>query len=178
MNLTRTASVMGTLFCLCASSFAASPITPEEVWAAQRTWGDAIVAIGETYERGDDYQSLAKQTIETLYGYDLGPVLFKPTKAATEPFRPTLESALSYFVKGSVPEDHGFALQPWSQVRFGDQELFIDSDSAETMGHYYFTDAHSGEETKVEFSLGYLKDAEGHLRIFLHHSSLPYAPHP
>ena len=166
------------LFQMGLSTFAAAPITPDEIHAAQKTWGDAIVAIGTAYAQEGDYAALAQQAVETLYAYDLGPVLFKPTKATDDPFRPTFDSALSYFVKGSVPEDHGFALQPWSKVRFGDQELFIDSDSAEAMGHYYFTDAASGQETKVEFTFGYLKDAEGHLRIFLHHSSLPYAPHP
>ena len=36
--------------------------------------------------------------VETLYAYDIGKVLFKPTLAAQEQFRPTFETALSYFV--------------------------------------------------------------------------------
>ncbi len=76
------------------------------------------------------------------------------------------------------PEDHGFALQPWSKVRFSEQTITIDSDSAAAMGHCNFTDADSGTETQVEFTFGYLKDPEGRLRINVQHSSLPYHPHP
>ena len=174
----RSSVALWMLIHLCAAAAAAEPITREEVRAAQQAWGAAIVALGEASVQGDDVLALARQTVETLYAYDLGPVLFKPTKAAAQPFRPDLDSAVSYFVKGSVPEDHGFALQPWSQVRFGDQEIAIDSDSAAAMGHYYFTDAGTGAETQVEFTFGYLKDPQGRLRINVHHSSLPYQPHP
>ena len=50
-----------------------------------------------------------------LYGYGHTNVLFKPTKAADEPFRPTPESAMSYFVGGTavengLEEDAGFAI--------------------------------------------------------------------
>ncbi|NCA82395.1 MAG: hypothetical protein EOM72_06565 [Opitutae bacterium] len=176
--MTRSSVALWMLIHLCAAAFAAEPITREEIRAAQQAWGEAIVALGEASVQGDDVQALARQTVETLYAYDLGPVLFKPTKAAAQPFRPDLDRAVSYFVKGSVPEDHGFALQPWSQVRFGDQEIAIDSDSAAAMGHYYFTDAGTGAETQVEFTFGYVRDPQGRLRINVHHSSLPYQPHP
>ena len=43
------------------------------------------------------------------------------------------------------------------------------------MGNYYFTPVGETEETKVEFSFGYVRDSEGLMRIVLHHSSLPYA---
>ena len=163
---------------LCAAALAAEPITPDEVLAAQKAWGDAIVAIGQAHAAGGDVQTLATQSVSTLYAYGLGPVLFKPTKAADMEFRPALDQAVSYFVGGVVAEDHGFALQPWSQVRFGDQQIAIDSDSAVAMGNYFFTDAATGSETKVNFTFGYLRDPEGRLRIHVHHSSLPYAPHP
>lgn len=155
---------------------AAEPISATDVRAAQQAWGDALVAIGAARARGGDAPALARQTVATLYAYDLGPVLFKPTKAATLPFRDTPEEAVSYFVGGAVAEDHGFALQPWSKVRFGDQAIFSDSDSAVAMGHYFFTDAATGAETAVEFTFGYRRDPQNHLRIFLHHSSLPYQP--
>ncbi len=163
---------------LCAAALASGPITPDEVRAAQKAWGDAIVAIGQAHTAGGDAQTLAAQAVSTLYAYDLGPVLFKPTKASNVEFRPSLDQAVSYFVGGVVAEDHGFALQPWSQVRFGDQQITIDSDSAVAMGNYFFTDAASGAETKANFTFGYLKDPLGRLRIHVHHSSLPYAAHP
>ena len=154
----------------------AEPITPAEVRAAQQNWAQAIVAIGAAHAQGADAPAVARQALATLYAYDLGPVLFKPTKAAAAPFRPTVDSALSYFVGGAIPEDHGFALQPWSAVRFDDQQITADTDSALAMGHYTFTDAASGAETRVEFTFGYLRDSAGRLRIHLHHSSLPYQP--
>ncbi len=176
MKSQKILSLLLTVLILPMCAWAVVTITPAEIEAAQQAWGDAIVAIGQAYESGSDYRALAKQRIEELYAYDLGPVLFNPTKASDEPFRPTVESALSYFVAGSIPEDKGFALQPWSKVRFDDQSFFLAEDNAIAMGHYFFTDIRTGEETKVEFTLGYVRDAEGRLRIFLQHSSLPYVP--
>ncbi len=151
-----------------------SCIIQEEVIGAQEDWGNAIVAIGEAYTNGRDYQGLAADSLDKLYGYDEGTVLFKPTKASQEQFRLTEEEAISYFVTGVVPEDLGFALQPWSKVRFEDVGIILDCDSALAMGNYFFTDANTGEETKVEFTFGYRKDENGQLSIDLHHSSLPY----
>lgn len=163
---------------LAVAARAGGPIAAEEVRAAQKAWGDAIVAIGAAHAAGGDARALAERTVADLYGYDLGPVLFKPTKAAALEFRDTPAEAVSYFVGGEVPEDHGFALQPWAAVRFGEQQLAFDADSAVAMGNYYFTDAASGAETKVNFTFGYAKDAAGRVRIVVHHSSLPYAPRP
>jgi len=42
------------------------------------------------------------------------------------------------------------------------------------MGDYYFTKT-NGEEIKVEYSVGYIKDKHGNLKINLHHSSLPFS---
>ncbi len=42
------------------------------------------------------------------------------------------------------------------------------------MGNYYFTDAKTGDEVKVEYLFGYVRDKDGKLRINVHHSSLPY----
>merc|ERR1719498_666834 len=46
------------------------------------------------------------------------------------------------------------------------------------MGNYYFTDASTGAETKVEYTFGYKKNDDGKVRIFLHHSSVPYNSGP
>ena len=43
------------------------------------------------------------------------------------------------------------------------------------MGFGTFTDK-DGNVTKVDKTFGYKKDAEGNVRIVLHHSSLPYQP--
>ncbi|EIJ42532.1 hypothetical protein BegalDRAFT_1653 [Beggiatoa alba B18LD] len=155
---------------------AAKPITEEEVLAAQAQWAEAIVTIGKAYVAKEDYKAVAKNIVDTLYGYDQGDVLFKPTKAADQQFRLTKEEALSYFVTGSIAEDHGFALQPWTKVRFDTKNIVIDSDSALAMGNYYFTDAKTGNEAKVEFTFGYKRDEKDNLIINLHHSSMPYHP--
>ena len=69
-----------------------------EVKDAQRAWGEGIVAIATAHTNGGDYVGLATDHVNTLYAYQMGPVLFKPTLAATDQFRPTFETALSYFV--------------------------------------------------------------------------------
>ncbi|MBP0021181.1 MAG: hypothetical protein J7647_26965 [Cyanobacteria bacterium SBLK] len=169
-----TASAVGIL--LMGSPVIAHPITEAEIDEAQKVWGDGIVAIGRAYLNSGDYQGLAAEHVDTLYGYDEGTVLFKPTKAAAEQFRLTEEEAVSYFVGGIVDEDKGFALQPWSAVRFENADIIIDSDSAVAMGNYFFTDAETKEEVKVEFTFGYIRGADGNLLINVHHSALPYQP--
>jgi hypothetical protein len=42
------------------------------------------------------------------------------------------------------------------------------------MGNYYFTCATTGEKSKVEYTFGYQRCDDGKVRIFLHHSSVPY----
>lgn len=123
---------------------AAEPIIAAEILAAQETWGKGIVAIGKAHTDGGDYKAIAAGHVDTLYGYDEGAVLFKPTKAADQQFRLTEEDALSYFVGGKVGEDHGCALQPWTAVRFENAGIIIDSDSATAMGNYFFTDGKTG----------------------------------
>jgi hypothetical protein len=156
--------------------YARSCIKDVDVIEAQKAWGDAIVEIGKAYSDGGDYQSLAASYVDKLYAYDEGTVLFKPTKASEVPFRLTEQEAVSYFVTGVVPEDHGFALQPWSKVRFENAGIIRDKDSATAMGHYFFTDANTGEEVKVEYTLEYMKGYDGKMQITVHHSSFPYQP--
>lgn len=153
------------------------PITKADVIAAESAWGKGIVHIGDVYTKGGDYKAAAIEHIDKLYGYDDGTVLFKPTKAAVDEFRETKDQALSYFVGGSEKEDHGFAITPWSDVRFDNKGIVIDKDSAVAMGNYYFTNAKTGEKVKVDFTMGFKRaPGDGHLEIFLHHSSLPYKP--
>ncbi len=149
-------------------------ITEAEILAAQEAWAAGIVAIGKASVEGGDYTAAARQHIADLYAYGEGKVLFKPTKAAADQFRGTSDEALSYFVRGGIAEDQGFAITPWTAVRFENEDLVIDSDSALAMGNYYFTDT-DGNEVKVEYSFGYIRGADGRLRINLHHSSLPFA---
>ncbi len=161
---------------LTAPAFAATgPITEAEVTAAEAEWAKGIVHVGDVFTQGGDYKTAASDLIDAMYGYQDGTVLFKPTKAAVDEFRETKDQALSYFVGGSEPEDHGFAITPWSAVRFDNKGMVIDADSATVMGNYYFTNAKTGEDVKVDFTMGFKRaPSDGHLELFLHHSSLPY----
>lgn len=149
-------------------------VTVEDVEKAQKAWGDGIVAIAAAHSSGMEYVETARNHIESLYAYKIGPVLFKPTMAVKEQFRSTFEGALSYFVasNGECPEDKGFAIKNWKNVRFENEEIIIDGKIALAMGNYFFTSP-DDEELKVEFSFGYIVDSTGALRINLHHSSMP-----
>ena len=160
-----------------ASAFADdhAGITEADVAAAQQAWGEGIVTIGEAYTNDEDYEAAARAHIEAFYAYGESDVLFKPTLAAEEQFRGTFEGALSYFVGGSIEEDGGFAIAPYTNVRWENEGTLIDGDTAMAMGNYFFTTT-EGEEVKVEYSFGYMADEDGDLKIVLHHSSLPYSP--
>ena len=149
-------------------------VTVAKVKDAQRAWGEGIVAIATAHTNGGDYVGLATDHVETLYAYQMGPVLFKPTLAATDQFRPTFETALSYFVasNNACPEDQGFAIKGWTNVRFENSDVIIDGNTALAMGNYFFT-SQEGSEVKVEYTFGYILDDNGGLKIQLHHSSMP-----
>lgn len=156
----------------------ASAPTAEEVAAAQIAWGESLVNIGKTYTDKGDYRGEATKHIEKFYAYNQGSVLFKPTLACVKQFRTDFHGALSYFVGGEedLKEDHGFALKPWSNVRWENVETKIIGEVALAMGNYYFTPAAGGEDVKVEYSFAYIKDSEGELKIVLHDSHLPFKP--
>ncbi len=147
-------------------------ITKSDVENAQKAWGDAVVAIGKA---GDDAAKVAKKAAKSAYAFEIGPIQFKPTLASEQPFRPDLEGTLSYFVSGNdkFEEDSGFALRPWSNVRFDNHTVKMQGNIAIAMGHYYFTGP-DGKETKVEYTKGYVKTDDERVLIFLQDSSLPY----
>ena len=153
-------------------------ITEREVVAAQKMWGEGIVRIGAVFSNDGDYSSEAADFIQDMYGYDLSSVLFKPTLAANDQFRSSFDAALSYFVGGNDTyiEDKGFAIKPYTNVKFDNVGIINNScRMAVAMGNYFFTDTKGGE-TKVEYTFAYVKDSDGNLRIVAHQSSLPYNP--
>jgi len=160
-------------------------ITEREVRAAQKLWSDSIKKISKTYLEGGDYVAVAGEAAGNLYGYGHSNVLFKPTKAAERQFRPMAADAMSYFVgsdaveDGAIDEDAGFAInggRGWADVVFDNHQIDISGNVAIAMGNYYFTSADDGSKTKVEYTFGYKKNADGKVRIFLHHSSVPFQP--
>ena len=149
-------------------------VTLGDVEDAQKAWGEGIVAIATAHSTGGDYVEVARNHVETLYAYGLTAVLFKPTLAAIEQFRPTFDQALSYFVASNneCSEDKGFAIKGWTNVRFENADVILEESTALAMGNYFFT-APDGDEVKVEYTFGYMVDSVGNLRIQLHHSSIP-----
>ncbi|WP_395338476.1 phosphoribosyl-AMP cyclohydrolase [Ningiella sp. W23] len=156
---------------LFSATVSAAAITTKEVEAAQQAWGNGIVTIGAA----EDPRAAAIAHIDKFYNFGEGTVLFKPTLASVDQFRGTHKEALSYFIGQDMEEDGGFALAPYTNVRWENEGIITDGDSAMSMGNYYFTKT-DGDVVKVEYSFGYVKDDEGNVKINLHHSSLPFNP--
>lgn len=156
-----------------------SNVTMDETLAAQQSWCAGLLAVSDANEtRGlGAAKAQAEALVEAAYGYQFGVVLFKPTMTeAPNTFRTTRAGAVSYFVGGDpmYPSDAGFALKGWKRCEVENVAVFIRGDLATTMGNVRLVDK-TGAVTVVDKSWQFLKDQTGHLRIVLHHSSLPYA---
>ena len=160
-------------------------IKVSEVKAAQDTWCEALITISKTHKQGGLAKSkpLAGEVIDAAYGYQFGPVAFKPTWAKGDvTFRDTRSGAVSYFV-GDDPAfgDSGFAIgtpgakrSPWVKC---EPEIFVIQsfgNTANAMGWVHL-EAADGTTSKVDKTFGYVRDDEGALRIVVHHSSTPFA---
>ena len=184
-KLIRTGALLGSM-ALASTAFAKGPvpvyngnITEAEVLAMQKTWGDALIKISDDFASGGKAKATATASavLDAAYGYNMGPVLFKPTlTVAPQTFRVTKEGALSYFVGGNpaYPKDTGFALKGWKKVEIENAAIHINGDVASSMGNVTFTDK-DGKKTTVDKTWTFKKDDMGKTRIVLHHSSLPYS---
>jgi hypothetical protein len=155
-------------------------LTEAEVKKAQEAWGKALIQISSDFDKEGLKKATetARQIIDAAYGYNNGPVLFKPTLTSGEQtFRTQQEGALAYFVGGSqkYPNDSGFALKGWVKFNYQNAAVYIDGDVAMTMGHVMLTDK-TGKVTTVDKTWAFKKGDDGKVRIVLHHSSLPYSP--
>ena len=151
-------------------------VTKEQVINAQNEWGQGVVKIGSLKGDRASCESYTSEFLDKLYAYQVGSVLFKPTKCEIEQFRPSKSEALSYFIAGddrACNEDKGFAINPWTKVRFENSGFILEENRAIAMGNYFFTDL-DGNEAKVEYTFGY-KLVDGNLRIDLHHSTFNYS---
>jgi len=149
-------------------------ITKEDVLSIQKKWSNGLLEIVNQHQNNLDFNSCASEFIDRLYDYQNTEVLFKPTLAIEIQFRDSKDAALSYFIgnNSNFPEDNGFALKGWSNVKWENSGIQLFENIAIAMGNYYFT---NNEGTiKVEFSFVYKKDNNGDLKIILHDSHLPY----
>jgi hypothetical protein len=172
------AAALASLFApaaIAGSADASKGLTQMEVTEFKRAWGEGIVNIGALHTNGGDYRQAAAEHIEHFYAYGERPVLFKPTLASADQFRGSFEEALSYFVGGDIAEDGGFAIAPYTAVRWESEGTVISGDTAMSMGNYFFMTT-EGTEVKVEYTFGLEKLESGETKFVLHHSSLPFAP--
>ena len=86
-------------------------ITSEDVVAAQTAWSNAITGISKVYQEGGDFVAAAGYCAGELYGYGHSNVLFKPTRATNNPFRPTGEDAMAYFVGAEAMKNDKFKVR-------------------------------------------------------------------
>ncbi len=150
-------------------------ITIDEIKQAQKQWADGLIHIGSADSWSQAHER-AEAVVNKLYGWTTDTVLFGPTKAKETQFRGSAEDAVSYFVGNNPkhPEDKGFALEPWVSVRFENTGFVCRDEMSIAMGNYFFGRA-DGSEVKVEFSFGYVRNADGDLVIQLHHSAFPFS---
>ena len=157
-------------------------ITVKEVKAAQKGWCDALLTISQAYQKGGHTAAKAKASaiIDAAYGYQYGPVAFKPTYAVGETtFRPTRQGALAYFV-GPDPDvkqfgpKQGFATyRNWKTCTIKNDTIQLIGHTANTMGTVTLTDS-NGVQGSVEKTWTFWQPTPGTVRIVLHHSSAPF----
>jgi len=152
-------------------------IEASEVKAAQDAWCEALVSISKAHTEGGLAKSkpLASGVIDAAYGYQFGPVAFKPTWAkGSTTFRETSAGALSYFVGGDPAL--GLRLRDWNPWVKCKPEIFVIQsfgNTANAMGWVHI-EAADGSKSIVDKIFRYLRDDHGSLRIVVHRSSKPF----
>ena len=134
------------------------------------SWTEGVIKIGQEFLSDRDYVNCAKDFLSQHYAFDETEVLFKPTFTKEVAFRNTKEEALSYFVRGQIDEDKGFALKPWEKIDLEECHIIQEKDFITVMGSLLFKPIDVNEITKVAFTF-ILIEAEESLKIKIHHSS-------
>ena len=153
-------------------------IADSEIETARNAWGASLIEISKAYDEHGigAARALAEKVLDVAYGFNLGPVLFKPTLSGGEQtFRTTKKGALSYFVghDTNYPDDVGFGTKSWRKVTSKTAATYVEGDVGIWMGNFHFIN-NKDEVTTVDKTFGYKKGSDETLRIVLHHSSLPY----
>ena len=134
------------------------------------SWKDGVIEIGRVYLEGGDYQKCAEKFLSSHYAFDHEEVLFKPTFTREVIFRNSKDSALSYFIKGDVAEDNGFALKPWEDIKLEELNTIEENNLMVAMGILSFKPVDIDEFTMVAFTF-LLVIVDESLKIKVHHSS-------
>eukprot|EP00930_Biecheleria_cincta_P055563 TRINITY_DN41878_c0_g1_i1.p1 TRINITY_DN41878_c0_g1~~TRINITY_DN41878_c0_g1_i1.p1 ORF type:complete len:267 (-),score=34.13 TRINITY_DN41878_c0_g1_i1:29-829(-) len=154
-------------------------ISQDQVLQAQQQWGEALVGVGEAFHSGK-HMKRAAAFVDELYAFktEQGAILqLTGPDRPKQPFRLTREATVSFFVGGNLefPDDRGFALQPWTAVKFENSGFVLKNDTAFAVGEYQFTDA-QGLQSRAQYSFGYQLESTGQLRIVLQQSSVSALP--
>ena len=142
----------------------------EEVKSFLNSWKEGVIEIGRVFLDGGDYHSCAVGFLSKHYAFDTDEVLFKPTFTKEVVFRNTKDLALSYFVKGDINEDNGFALKPWEQIELDELKVLEEENLLAAMGTLKFKPFNSEAISLVAFTFCFIV-IKGSLKIKIHHSS-------
>ena len=134
------------------------------------SWKESVIEIGKIYLDGGDYKKCAENFLSTHYAFDIEDVLFKPTFTKEVIFRNNKDDALSYFVKGSIEEDNGFALKPWESIDLVEVNSIEEDSLTIAMGAFNFKPVNQDEINLVAFTFLLIKDKDS-FKIKVHHSS-------
>ena len=134
------------------------------------SWAEGVIGIGKIFVSGGSYIEFAEDFLTTHYAFETERVLFKPTFTKEVVFRNAKEEALSYFVKGCIAEDNGFALKPWESITLEELNIVDEEKLIVAMGSLRFKAANSEHTTLVAFTFVFI-DVDGALKIKIHHSS-------
>ena len=142
----------------------------EKVKSFLNSWIEGVIEIGRVFLDGGDYHSFAERFVSKHYAFDTDEVLFKPTFTKELIFRNTKDLALSYFVKGDINEDNGFALKPWEQIELDELKVLEEENLLAAMGTFKFKPFNSEAISLIAFTFCFIV-IEGSLKIKIHHSS-------
>ena len=134
------------------------------------SWRNGVIEIGKVHVEGGDYNKCAENFLSAHYAFDIEDVLFKPTFTKEVIFRNNKDDALSYFVKGSIKEDNGFALKPWESIDLVEVNSIEEDSLIIAMGAFNFKPVNQDVITLVAFTFLLLKDKDS-FKIKVHHSS-------
>ena len=109
-------------------------IDEKEIMKARIAWGDGIISISKAFDQGgiSDATLVANKVLDKLYGFEFGPILFKPTlSGGIKTFRSSKEGALSYFIgsNSKYPLDNGFGIKSWCKFESETSQIFIENNN-------------------------------------------------
>jgi hypothetical protein len=134
------------------------------------SWKDGVIGIGSVNKSDGDYKKEAASFIDKHYAFNESNVLFKPTFTKKVIFRNNKQDALSYFIKGDIIEDNGFAIKPWKSIEPLEIHINIEDNFSIAMGVLGLSPFNDENPTKIAFTF-ILDEFDNGIKIKAHHSS-------